>query len=271
MTLFIIVYLLALCCYFYTRTGDNIKYRAINKYIMATMYLVFAIVVFFQRYRFASYQTLLMAALLFAYFGDIFLVFDFDNDYKQLFPSIGESSNDSHDGDFTDVTTATIGDISFTVTPAESGTANRIWGSSPRLRLYSGTFTIESAGEPITYIKFTGNTNWNVTADNGTLSGKEWAGNSNKIIFTVSKNTQIGQVEVSTEEGHVLKESLYSIAFTASQDGWSIDDKNLGGLTYVWKPSSSYGYVATAYTDACYETESWLLSPGKAATLRTRS
>ena len=44
---------------------------------MATMYLVFAIVVFFQRYRFASYQTLLMAALLFAYFGDIFLVFDF--------------------------------------------------------------------------------------------------------------------------------------------------------------------------------------------------
>ncbi|MBQ1322368.1 MAG: hypothetical protein IIY30_01125, partial [Erysipelotrichaceae bacterium] len=77
MTLFIIVYLLALCCYFYTRTGDNIKYRAINKYIMATMYLVFAVVVFFQRYRFASYQTLLMAALLFAYFGDIFLVFDF--------------------------------------------------------------------------------------------------------------------------------------------------------------------------------------------------
>jgi len=77
MTLFIVVYLLALCCYFYTRTGNNIKYRAINKYIMATMYLVFAIVVFFQRYRFASYQTLLMAALLFAYFGDIFLVFDF--------------------------------------------------------------------------------------------------------------------------------------------------------------------------------------------------
>lgn len=204
-----------------------------------------------------SIMALLMSVCMFA--DDV--VFDFDNDYKQLFPSIGESSNDSHDGDFTDVTTATIGDISFTVTPAESGTANRIWGSSPRLRLYSGTFTIESAGEPITYIKFTGNTNWNVTVDNGTLSGKEWAGNSNKIIFTVSKNTQIGQVEVSTEEGHVLKESLYSIAFTASQDGWSIDDKNLGGLTYVWKPSSSYGYVATAYTDACYETESWLLSP----------
>ena len=41
------------------------------------MYLVFAIVVFFKRYDFASYQTLLMAALILAWLGDIFLVFDF--------------------------------------------------------------------------------------------------------------------------------------------------------------------------------------------------
>ena len=77
MTVFIVIYLLALCCYFKTRTSGNIKARAINKYLMATMYLVFAIVVFFKRYDFASYQTLLMAALLFVWFGDIFLVFDF--------------------------------------------------------------------------------------------------------------------------------------------------------------------------------------------------
>ena len=204
-----------------------------------------------------SIMALLVSVCMFA--DDV--VFDFDNDYKTLFPSIGESSQESHDGDFTEVTTATIGDISFTITPAESGTANRIWGSSPRLRLYSGTFIIESASVPITYIKFTGNTNWNVTADNGTLSSKEWAGSSKKITFTVSKNTQISKIEVSTEAGHVVKSTLYSIAFTTSQDGWSIDDKNLGGLTYVWKPSTSYGYVASAYTDACYETESWLLSP----------
>ena len=77
MTLFIVVYLLALCCYFYTRVSDNKKYRAINKYIMATMYLVLAIVTFFKKYNFVSYQSLYMAALIFAYFGDVFLVIDF--------------------------------------------------------------------------------------------------------------------------------------------------------------------------------------------------
>ena len=64
MRVFIAIYLIALCCYFKTRTSDNKKARAVNKYIMATMYLIFAIVVFFKRYEFASYQTLLMAARL---------------------------------------------------------------------------------------------------------------------------------------------------------------------------------------------------------------
>lgn len=77
LTVFIIIYFAALCCYFYTRTAGNIKHRAINKYIMATMYLVLAIVVFFNKYEFASYQTLLMAALILAWLGDVFLVFDF--------------------------------------------------------------------------------------------------------------------------------------------------------------------------------------------------
>ena len=77
MKIFIAIYLIALCCYFYTRTADNKLHRAINKYIMATMYLVLAIVVFFKKYEFASYQSLLMAALFLAYLGDVFLVFDF--------------------------------------------------------------------------------------------------------------------------------------------------------------------------------------------------
>ena len=77
MIVFIIIYLAALCCYFYTRTAENIKHRTINKYFMATMYLALAIVVFINKYEFASYQTLLMAALILAWLGDIFLVFDF--------------------------------------------------------------------------------------------------------------------------------------------------------------------------------------------------
>lgn len=77
MTLFVIVYLFALLCYFFTRFSDKKLYRALNKYLMATMYLVLGIVTFIRKYEFASYQTLLMAALFFAWLGDIFLVFDF--------------------------------------------------------------------------------------------------------------------------------------------------------------------------------------------------
>ena len=78
MIIFIAVYLIALCCYFKTRTSGNIRHRAINKYFMATMYLVLAFVTFFNKYEFASYQLLLMAALILAWLGDIFLVFDFN-------------------------------------------------------------------------------------------------------------------------------------------------------------------------------------------------
>ena len=77
MKVFIAIYLIALCCYFKTRTSGNIKHRAINKYLMATMYLTLAFIVFFNKYEFASYQLLLMAALILAWLGDIFLVFDF--------------------------------------------------------------------------------------------------------------------------------------------------------------------------------------------------
>ena len=77
MTLFIIIYLLALCCYFYTRTSGNKKYRAINKYIMATMYLVFAFVTFHRKYELVSHETILLLALFLAWMGDVFLVFDF--------------------------------------------------------------------------------------------------------------------------------------------------------------------------------------------------
>ena len=77
MIIFIAVYLIALCCYFKTRTSGNTRHRAINKYFMATMYLTLAFVTFFNKYEFASYQLLLMAALILAWLGDIFLVFDF--------------------------------------------------------------------------------------------------------------------------------------------------------------------------------------------------
>ena len=78
MVIFLAIYFIALFCYLFTRTGDKKLYRAINKYIMACMYMGLSIYVFFKKYEFVSYQSLLQAALFLAFLGDIFLVFDFN-------------------------------------------------------------------------------------------------------------------------------------------------------------------------------------------------
>ena len=86
MIAFIIIYCLFLVVYFFTRPGHDIAdkttkkdlwIRAINKYIMATMYMVYAIVMYIVRgYQFLSFDLIFLVALFFAYLGDIFLVFD---------------------------------------------------------------------------------------------------------------------------------------------------------------------------------------------------
>ncbi|MBO7677199.1 MAG: hypothetical protein J6S49_06770 [Erysipelotrichaceae bacterium] len=77
LTVFIIIYLAALGCYLFSRNGESKLLRALNKYLMAGMYLGLSIYVFFKKYDFVSYQTLLQVALFLAFLGDVFLVFDF--------------------------------------------------------------------------------------------------------------------------------------------------------------------------------------------------
>lgn len=128
---------------------------------------------------------------------------DFDNDYATLFPTLaGTSSNDSHDGDFTENTTSTpVEGVTVTVSAKTSGNnENRIWNSAPRLRMYTGTFTV--TGTDITKIEFTGhNTNFNLSTTTGTLDGKTWTGKANEIVFDVAKNTQINKIVVTLGEG----------------------------------------------------------------------
>ncbi len=74
-TLFIIAYLAVLCCYFVTETSGKLALRAPNKIVLASMFLVYAIVQF-QHYEFASYHLILMGALFLAWLGDLFLLID---------------------------------------------------------------------------------------------------------------------------------------------------------------------------------------------------
>ena len=124
---------------------------------------------------------------------------DFDNDYQTLFPTLaGVSSNESNDGDFTEATACTpVNGVYVIVSPDEDAkTPSRIWSTAPRLRMYSGTFTV--IGDGITKIEFTGhNTNFNLTPMTGSLDGKTWTGNDNTVVFQVAKNTQINNIVVT--------------------------------------------------------------------------
>ena len=60
----------------------------------------------------------------------------------------------------------------------------------------------------------------------------------------------------------MMAADLLNIDFTAGQGDWTIDNKDLGGIEFVWAQDSKYGMKASAYVDnANHATESWLISP----------
>jgi hypothetical protein len=148
---------------------------------------------------------MLMSTLM-LFCGSVFaeeVTINFDDDYATLFPTItGVSSNDSNAGDFTGPTTSTaVQGVTVTVTPAEDAkTPSRIWGSSPRLRMYSGTFTV--SGTDITKIVFNAPSKFNMSTSTGTLDGKTWTGDkTSEVVFNVGGNTQIKSIVVTLGEG----------------------------------------------------------------------
>lgn len=99
--------------------------------------------------KFLRYSLLLVLAFVASVTFAQEVTFDFDNDYKTLFPELtGTSSSTSKDGDITKTMTCTTNGISVAVSAKTSGSnENRIWSSSPRLRMYSGTLTIQAPAD----------------------------------------------------------------------------------------------------------------------------
>lgn len=131
---------------------------------------------------------------------------NFDEDYQTLFPTIpglscqanaDQGIEASSDGDFTATTTSTaVQGVTVTVAPAEDAkTPSRLWASSPRLRMYSGTFTV--SGKDITKIVFNAGSNFNLSTSTGSLEGKTWSGQADEIVFDVAKNTQLKSIVVT--------------------------------------------------------------------------
>lgn len=146
--------------------------------------------------------------------------FDFDKDYKTLFPNLpGVSSMESNEGDFNEAATCTVDGIAVTVSAKEEGNpnANRIWTSSPRLRMYSGTLTVQAPeGKQISKIEIA-QKKWNANnkVDNGTLDAKgNWTGSANKVVYSIAANTQIKTMTVTLNNGGTTPEPPVVITYT---------------------------------------------------------
>ena len=147
-------------------------------------------------------------------------VFDFDNKADELFPTMAgkrsSGSNDTYDpsGEFNETLTSTAvngATVTISASASDAQNRNRLWISSPVLRMYDGTLTVK-APETIHSIVFTLKSSGskfgggNNTASVGTLTGKDgdkeakWIGNANEIVFNIAKNTQICKIELGFED-----------------------------------------------------------------------
>ena len=142
---------------------------------------------------------------------------DFDNDYATLFPGMGQSSGTGTTyvaaGEFNETTTsAAVQGVTVTVSAsaADAGTRNRMWASSPRLRMYDGTIVIK-ASQNFKKLVMNIKTNNGLVAKNntvntGTLNFDEltsatgkiiWEGDANEVTMTIAGNTQFKSIVVS--------------------------------------------------------------------------
>ena len=109
------------------------------------------------------------------------------------------SSNTSHDGDITEDEIIVEGGVTMTITPSNASTANRYWGTSPKMRMYGGTMTLVAPeGKAIVKVVYE-NGKWNA---NNTINGEVaaegvWEGNSTNVVLAVAANTQLKKVVVT--------------------------------------------------------------------------
>ena len=146
----------------------------------------------------------LLAILTSSTYAKRTVTIDFDNDYQKIFPTLtGVSSSDSNAGDFTENTySAEIDGVTIGVSAAAEGVTNpnRIWTSSPRLRMYSGILVVAcTSGDIIEKIEFNAS-KFSVNTEQGTLTDQVWTdgGQTTFIVaFNVEKNTQIKSMTVT--------------------------------------------------------------------------
>lgn len=180
--------------------------------------------------------------------------------------------------------TFTSGDVSLTVTKGSSDAVlfTKADGKSYEMRVYGnattqGTITI-TAPSPITKVEFVKGSKFGLSVTDGTLTSTTWTGAANTIVFTANSRSDIASITVTygeggtgegggeegggSEGGSEEATTLWSESFATSLGAFTADDKVLpSALTYVWSYDTRGYAKASAYKNANYAAESWLISP----------
>lgn len=199
------------------------------------------------------------------------VTFDYDNDYKMIFPTItGVSSSDSNAGDFTDITySAEIDGVMLIVSPEEGAKVpNRIWSASPRLRMYAGYFAVKATGgDVIKKIEFNAPSKFDLIeySDAPTaIVDKVWkpeGAGSMGCIFTINSNTQLKSIvvtlgaaqDVLEDEDSESEAITHTLSITASGNGTVIYDvKKVRGGSSTFSVTEGTSATITFTPDAGY-------------------
>ncbi len=220
------------------------------------------------------------------------VVFDFDTNYQSYFPNVkgvssGTGATYVADGEFNEDGVVTVDGVTVTVqaSASDATTRNRIWASSPRLRLYNGNLTIAApAGSKVTALEFTlakaaSSSKWD---DGNTVNVGKWTKNgttvtwggaeAESVVFTIAKNTQISKLTV-TLNGEVTEpvdpdptptpgNGIFSETFESGLGAFTAENTELGTLSYVWAHDKSYKCAkASAYKGGANAADASLVSP----------
>ena len=104
--------------------------------------------------------------------------------------------------------------------------------------------------------------NYQVTLSFTATDGNTYTVNDTVNVLAFDCDNDYADITLSEGGSAPAGDAIYQIDFTTDMTGWNIDNKDLGGLTYVWKQDDRYGMKGSAYANKkAYAAESWLISP----------
>ncbi|MBR1712460.1 MAG: choice-of-anchor J domain-containing protein [Alloprevotella sp.] len=183
--------------------------------------------------------------------------------------SAGEAVTEFSEGDVS-VTVGKDPNVSEEQKPQQS----KMFTNQFRFYKY-GMLTLDAGTKKITSVKFVASSNYKASdiTQNGTAldASGVWSGNASQVTFGNVGQVRLDKIIVALDGATIADDPVaetpeYTLPYTNSMlkdnKDFTIDNKSMpSDLTFVWTFNAQQGAKASAYKNAAYATESWLLSP----------